>query len=271
MSPVLSFLSIRSAFLGSFFLFSTADMATSSNPRFSQPQPDISLLGRDVAADAAVKAASTVRPDEEALARVDEPAPSEQWVHPDGTIASRHEPVPSTGLQERKDQALEQKDRLVDRAQQEGGPTMDRLKNAGQQDQRDPAQGQGLGDVVVGGDAFQQQAQQEGSRLRDRLADKIPQEHQDMAKEQYQKAKVCFFLFLNPSLASSFWLHAYCIPFLPALPSDQNYAKDKFPEERRNRFIYRLKKVIVENQKHRDYQGMLPIPFLSLFTKGSSR
>lgn len=34
----------------------------------------------------------------------------------------------------------------------------------------------------------------------------------------------------------------------------QDYAKDKFPQERRDRFIYRLKKVVVENQRHRDYQ-----------------
>lgn len=33
-----------------------------------------------------------------------------------------------------------------------------------------------------------------------------------------------------------------------------DYLKEKFPEERRNRFIYRLKKVIVEQQRHRDYQ-----------------
>jgi hypothetical protein len=40
---------------------------------------DVALLGRDVAADAAVKLASTLRPDEEELARADEPAPSNQW------------------------------------------------------------------------------------------------------------------------------------------------------------------------------------------------
>ena len=30
--------------------------------------------------------------------------------------------------------------------------------------------------------------------------------------------------------------------------------KEKFPEERRERFIYRLKKVLVEQQRHQDYQ-----------------
>jgi hypothetical protein len=38
------------------------------------------------------------------------------------------------------------------------------------------------------------------------------------------------------------------------LDSSKNYLKEKFPEERRDRFIYRLKKVIVEQQRHRDYQ-----------------
>lgn len=42
---------------------------------------DIALLGRDIAADAAIKLASTLRPDQEELARVDEPAPSSQWEH----------------------------------------------------------------------------------------------------------------------------------------------------------------------------------------------
>ncbi|KAH8916527.1 hypothetical protein BT69DRAFT_767547 [Atractiella rhizophila] len=34
----------------------------------------------------------------------------------------------------------------------------------------------------------------------------------------------------------------------------KDYFKDKFPEERRERYIYRLKKVVVEQQRHRDYQ-----------------
>jgi hypothetical protein len=41
---------------------------------------------------------------------------------------------------------------------------------------------------------------------------------------------------------------------------------DKFPEERRQRFIYRLKKVVVENQRHKDYQGQSSFPFPSSST-----
>ena len=50
------------------------------------------------------------------------------------------------------------------------------------------------------------------------------------------------FLELTPPLSSS------------PLHRPQDYLNDKFPEERRDRFIYRLKKVVVENQRHKDYQ-----------------
>lgn len=50
---------------------------------------DITVLGRDVAADAAVKAAEVARPDEESLRKADEPAPDSQWIAPDGSSAFR--------------------------------------------------------------------------------------------------------------------------------------------------------------------------------------
>lgn len=37
----------------------------------------------------------------------------------------------------------------------------------------------------------------------------------------------------------------------------KDYFKDKFPEERREKFIYRLKKVIVEQQQHDDYNNAI--------------
>ncbi|EST07143.1 Protein of unknown function DUF4449 [Kalmanozyma brasiliensis GHG001] len=64
------------------------------------------------------------------------------------------------------------------------------------------------------------------------LADKIPQKHKDLAKEQSEKA--------------------------------QNYLKEKFPEERRDQFYYRLKKVVVECQRHKDYQDAMD-HFLNFF------
>jgi len=69
------------------------------------------------------------------------------------------------------------------------------------------------------------------------LKDRVPQEHKDRARDQYNQG----------------------VDFL----------KDEFPEERRDQYIYRLKKVIVECQKHQDYQEALSW-FLSTFeTYGS--
>ncbi|KAK7689617.1 hypothetical protein QCA50_007410 [Cerrena zonata] len=59
--------------------------------------------------------------------------------------------------------------------------------------------------------------------VRDQLTDRIPQEHKDRANDQYDRTKNFF-------------------------------TEEYFPEERRDQFIYRGKKVIVECQKHKDYQ-----------------
>ena len=60
-------------------------------------------------------------------------------------------------------------------------------------------------------------------RLQDNVTDRIPQEHKDRANEHYDHAK-------------------------------RVLTEEYFPEERRDQFIYRGKKVIVECQKHKDYQ-----------------
>ncbi|CCO29211.1 hypothetical protein BN14_03216 [Rhizoctonia solani AG-1 IB] len=57
------------------------------------------------------------------------------------------------------------------------------------------------------------------------VRDRVPQEHKDRANEQYDKTR--------------------------------DFLRDEFPEERRDQFIYRMKKVIVECQKHDDYQASI--------------
>lgn len=61
--------------------------------------------------------------------------------------------------------------------------------------------------------------------LKEKTWGRISDKHKDVLKEQYEAGK--------------------------------HYAKDKFPEERKQRFIYRLKKVVVELQRHRDYQDAI--------------
>jgi hypothetical protein len=63
-------------------------------------------------------------------------------------------------------------------------------------------------------------------RYRMALSDRVPQEHKDRAGDQVDRAKT----FLSD---------------------------EYFPPERRDQFIYRGKKVIIECQKHDDYQASL--------------
>ena len=55
------------------------------------------------------------------------------------------------------------------------------------------------------------------------MLDRVPQEHKDNARGKYEDSK-------------------------------RVLSEEYFPEERRDQFIYRGKKVIVECQKHKDYQ-----------------
>ncbi|EPQ27081.1 uncharacterized protein PFL1_05365 [Pseudozyma flocculosa PF-1] len=64
------------------------------------------------------------------------------------------------------------------------------------------------------------------------LSSKIPQKHKDNLREQADKT--------------------------------QDYLKEKFPKERRDQFIYRLKKVVIECQRHPDYEDAIDY-FMTLF------
>ncbi|KAK4699364.1 hypothetical protein P7C70_g6896, partial [Phenoliferia sp. Uapishka_3] len=182
---------------------------------------DIGILGRDVAADAAQKAASTARPSDSELNKVDEPAPSNQWVGPDGETRSHNDPVPDTGLAAKKEKAQSKANEVSEKAQnhaQEAGNNVANAADEGQQGQHATDEDRQKAAAGAGGD----QAKQESKKLADKLKGAIPDEHKDKAREQAHKLK--------------------------------EYGKEKFPQERRDRFIYRLKKVVVENQRHRDYQ-----------------
>ena len=71
---------------------------------------DIGILGRDVAADGAAKVAEVARPNEDQLRQIDEPAPSNQWVGPNGEKRDHNSSVPDTGLQEKKEQLQDARD-----------------------------------------------------------------------------------------------------------------------------------------------------------------
>lgn len=224
---------------------------------------DIGLLGRDVAADAAAKVSDVARPSDSQLATADEPAPSNQvrsslllpppplafltplplqWVGPDGQVRSHNEAVPSTGLAAKRDEAKAKKEEVKAAAQEQAEASGSRI--AGTADERQQGQATDEDRAAAAGEQEAQAAKEEKEKLMDKLKGKIPEEQKEEAKKQYRLAKVRFLLFRS-------FRGAWADLTLPP----QDYAKEKFPEERRQRFIYRLKKVVVENQRHRDYQG----------------
>lgn len=264
-----------------------------TNSEFRKLLKDVGILGRDVAADAATKAANAARPSEEQLRQVDETAPSNQWVGPDGEVRDHTSDVPDTGLAAKRDEAKrlkEQAQQKKEEVKQEGADRAQNVANAAdnaQQSQAGPAtshigtegsstspsnlaagassatstglhNGQppyyggggvaqpgqslsqssggfanagGMSDAQqeeakqraqAGANAGQSQAKAEAKDVKSKVLNAIPDEHKDRAREQLDRTK--------------------------------DYLDEKFPEERRDRFIYRLKKVVVENQRHKDYQ-----------------
>ncbi|GAA5879129.1 hypothetical protein JCM16303_001308 [Sporobolomyces ruberrimus] len=261
-----------------------------TNSEFRKLMKDVGILGRDVAADAATKAANAARPSEEQLRQVDETAPSNQWVGPNGEVRDHTSDVPDTGIAAKRDEAKRLKDQAQQKKEevkQEGKERATNVANAAdnaQQAEAGPAtshvgtegsstspsnlaqgasstgyaNGQppyyGGGNVAqpgqslsqsaggfsnaggmsdaqqeeakqraqAGANAGQGQAKAEAKDVKNKVLNAIPDEHKDRVNEQIDRTK--------------------------------EYLDEKFPEERRDRFIYRLKKVVVENQRHKDYQ-----------------
>ncbi|UZJ51024.1 hypothetical protein CBS101457_000344 [Exobasidium rhododendri] len=72
----------------------------------------------------------------------------------------------------------------------------------------------------------------QAGKLQNTISAKIPDKHKDIAREHKDKTV--------------------------------DYLKENFPEERRDQFVYRLKKVLVECQRHKDYQDAMDF-FLTAF------
>lgn len=205
---------------------------------------DLGLVGRDMFADGAVKAAELARPDEEKLNSVDRPAPDNEF----------HDDIPD--LLKKKEEAKENAQNKADRAQDQAAGHAQDVSNAvdpnASRDEnkaavagvaRDKAQhlsdknphARDVSNAVDPNASRDENQAAVADVARDKaqlLSDKIPQKHKDLAKEHTDKA--------------------------------HNYLKEKFPKERRDQFYYRLKKVVVECQRHKDYQDAIDY-FLTFF------
>ncbi|OWT39064.1 hypothetical protein C362_03228 [Cryptococcus neoformans Bt1] len=240
---------------------------------------DFGIVGRDIFATAATKAADKSRPSQEKLDSVDQEAPSHEWIGADGKrlgpnetpdiqikgpggTQARYHPrddprdaqlVDDKGKTrsagEAYNQAQEAKSDAQSKAQDLKSSARD-YKETGKQQARSHAQDvagnrdpnaslseqkeQVKGAAYDKRDAANAQADQnlpdpndEGNQEKARgkaaaLRDRIPEEHRQKAADYIQKSK--------------------------------NFVNDELPEERRDQFIYRLKKVVVECQGHKDYQ-----------------
>lgn len=164
-----------------------------------------------------MKAATKVRPDEEALRQVDEPAPDHQW-HDKPNLSrdnikgqlrekfNKNKPLDRGDLQEIQENATAHADPYgtrdphvaVDHA------TQDQLY--GKVDSADLVSGTRAG----------------ARDLRGRVSENTPDEHKQRAREHKERMG--------------------------------NFMSNKMPQERREQVIFRLKKMVIEIQSHQDYQ-----------------
>ncbi|EKM56742.1 uncharacterized protein PHACADRAFT_91847 [Phanerochaete carnosa HHB-10118-sp] len=176
---------------------------------------DFSVIGRDLFARGAAKAAEMARPDEERLRTVDDTAPNDTFHTED------------------EDGTVRRGDEVVDQAQQMKGEAQDRALDEAQRQKDDTMN-------AVGGDPVPDNSEEAEAKkngfmnklrnTRDNFFDRVPQEHKDRANEQKDRANEHFDR------------------------TKRFLADEYFPEERRDQFIFRGKKVVVECQKHKDYQ-----------------
>lgn len=221
---------------------------------------DIGLVARDLFATGAAKVAEKARPDQQQLDQVDKPAPSGEWVGADGKRVGRDETpeleisgpgksgfrmnpkddpanasvVDPTGntrsAGETYDKAQEARQKKNDLKQEAIGTAKSHAQDvANSNDPRGTLQNKAQYAQNQAGSAANQaqgeydQADKQG--LKSRALNSIPDEHREKISDGLQQTR--------------------------------EFLDDNFPEERRNQFIYRLKKVVVECQEHKDYQDAM--------------
>lgn len=181
---------------------------------------DATILARDIAGDAATKAANKVNPSDEQLAQIDHAAPDNTWHDaPNMSAGNIKQQLKSTI---NKKTPIDQND-LRDAA---GNAT----ENAHPSGSRDPA------DVAALASQDQQQgtnsgldaqsgAQAGAATLKQRVNQNVDEDTKEKARAQRERAK--------------------------------NYLSSKMPEDRRDQTIWRLRKMVTEIQGHPDCKSNL--------------
>lgn len=179
------------------------------------PVNDAVILIRDMAGDAATKAANKVKPSSEQLAQIDHPADHNTW---------HDSPNMSSGNLKQQFKSAVGRNAPVDKndLRDAAGNASENAHPSGSRDPTDTAalasqdQQQGTNSGV---DA-QSGAQAGVATLKQRVDQNIPNEAKDRARHQRERTK--------------------------------NYLSSKMPEERRDQTIWRLRKMVTEIQGHPD-------------------
>ncbi|KAG2367086.1 hypothetical protein BDR07DRAFT_1272922 [Suillus spraguei] len=216
---------------------------------------DFSIIGRDILAKGASKVAESLRPGEEELAHIDEAAPQDEFV----TKGGRKSGPSETPVLEAK---IPGTDTVVERHPRAGDATV----TTGDGSQKSGKQIVGEGRAAV--DDVKDDAKDKVSQAQD-----TAQEKADQARQQGNVESA------GPDTSSSETgekkrglkerIRGYAGGVSERFPQQRDrasehierarkfLAEEYFPVERRDQFIYRGKKVIIECQKHSDYQDAI--------------
>ncbi len=185
---------------------------------------DATILLRDMAGDAAQKAANKVNPSDDALAQIDRPAEDNTWHDvPDMSSGNIKNQIKQTYNKNAPLSSQDIKDAAGDATQ-----------TAHPSGSRDPADAARLGaqDQYHGTNSGIDAAagvQSGTNTLKDRASNNIDDDTKDQARDMKQTTQ----------------------------EKTKNYLKSKMPEERRDQTIWRLKKMVVEIQGHQDCETHL--------------
>lgn len=178
---------------------------------------DATILVRDIAGDAATKAATRVNPSEEQLSQIDQPADDNTW----------HE-APNMSKDNLRNQVKSKFNKQTpvnkDDVREAAGNA---AQSAHPQDSRDPADAaaQAAWDHQQGASSgvdARAGVQSATTTLRQNASENVPDETKDRGREYRDRTK--------------------------------GYLGSKMPQERRQQTIWRLKKMVIEVQGHPDYQ-----------------
>ena len=203
-----------------------------TNGQFRKLLDDATLLARDMIAEGASKATQKIRPEQGRLAKIDEPAEDHTW----------HEAPPSIGemksiVQSKINIARGAPQGVQNQVQQEAqGVVQDASRGStGQSDPQEAARRAADENVnqssrsdidrQTGVNAGIQSAKDRVSGMVDQTPDRKANQVADQGRDVASSTKA----------------------------QVQEYLKERFPQERRDQTIYRLKKMIVEIQQHEDY------------------